>query len=473
MPLAGLPVDILPVIFEHLGDPGVDVFRACALVNKVFNSEVRPFLWYTVTNRFGQAGTPLSLEERPELARYVRAAFEVARVDDDAYARWLKCISMCTRLESYTIRHKRGWACPTVISILRSTPTLRTLAINQSPWMPWNAGNDSFIVGLRHINLHVSQFTVLYFSTWAEKLAGTLEECELHLDEPGPWIHPLVPALKSLINVRRLSITWESLVFGADGGILGLVSCFVHLDHLAVQYGYPAAQRDTLVKYRMPSVKHLTVHYWSFLPSKPGYKPLYDFVLTLASSSPHLESVTITIWWSIKPAASAHRFLESLAAAHGASIKRLCIPCLCLKSRTWRQMDSWFPHLEELSVAVGPTALASSLEFLLRAPRRIVSYDACKRRMMESIYRMKRLSKLSLRVLNCSGTVPYFSLEEAAALLLQGPPRLRHVCANDDHWVAKWMYDEEAHAAYFGVDRERMPSCTMRRRPRHGESAIT
>jgi len=240
----------------------------------------------------------------------------------------------------------------------------------------------------------------------------------------------LAPALKSLVNVIRLTITQPNHnIRNVD--ILCMVSNFSHLNHLTIQYGYPFSS-NVLTGYGMPSLTHLIVRY-SHVVGKLGFKRLFNFVLKLVSSSPHLESLTLSAENTRAPVAGTNEFVQSLGKVHGALMKLLCIPDLYLKPHALRQIGNWFPHLEELSVAVGPTVLF---------------------RIIELIPNMEHLSKLSLKVPRYKGAAPYFPREEAVALLQQGPPRLRRICVNEDHWVAMWMYDNDSHSVYFGVCQE-------------------
>ncbi|KDQ16220.1 hypothetical protein BOTBODRAFT_30941 [Botryobasidium botryosum FD-172 SS1] len=432
-PLPELPFDVLTHIFEHILDERI--LQICAFVNRAFNAAATPFLWAHITS----ANTRyLTLLRRKELSVHVLDASEEFRpiplregYGFDTDQAWFECLAMCKNLRTY------AWNSPharfeNALPILKRCPKLQCVVLLTQQSVSSALDPLICLSGLRKLRLyHRHWYTLSTFKYWMKLLSDQLEDLALEIQFPLGY--SLSEALHPLRKLRRFVL---SRACSTPSEMLSLVSHFYYLETLEIAYEHPLAPRDEIFfPCNLPSLRRLVITQYNDIKSKQDHKLLFAFVDALTAGS-YPEALLIFSPETL-PGRRADNFVTHLSKKHKSTMRTLFLENMYVGYKTIQKLHVYFPNLEGFSISVGTSVFAHM--GILIAPS-------------------VNLRVLYLHVPPTKGQVePRFEYEEALALMLQGPPKLRRIQVNDNVWVGKWEtrpLAEGGVAVYLGVHRE-------------------
>ncbi|KAJ7772009.1 hypothetical protein DFH07DRAFT_997798 [Mycena maculata] len=234
-----LPLDLIRPILEQLADR--QDWNSCALVNRTFNRVAIPLLYSVLDSRVVSKTLAYhpstTLNQRPELAQYVRHVTETGAVHRGLRPRYphitedtLRALALCTNLRSLTwIDDFRFPGSDTfflsLIAVVRNHP-LRSLTIRTHSDLGEEAWSQlTTLTGLRKVSIWCLEGPpYLLGSGWTDHLRSTLTHLELGVSaftypcsERAPS-NAIPTILTFLPNLRSLDT--EYLVSGSANALL-------------------------------------------------------------------------------------------------------------------------------------------------------------------------------------------------------------------------------------------------------------
>ncbi|KAJ7099491.1 hypothetical protein B0H15DRAFT_920255 [Mycena belliarum] len=375
-PRQDLPLDLLRPILEQLAER--QDWNSCALVSKNFNRVAIPLLYSVLDSRVVSKNLvyhpSTTLNQRPELAQYVRHVTETGAVHRGLLGRYpritentLRALALCTNLRSMTwIDDYRYPGSPdfllAFISAIRHHP-LRALTIRshselgEATWAQLTT-----LTGLRKISIWCLEGPPYLLGTgtgWADHLRSTLTHLELGrcAGIPNTLLISVLAHLPLLQDIR---------LKGAPSNSIPTILTFLpNLRSLDTEYlvSGPSNARHAPERDKMATLQHLTVRtssidimgpakLWNWITSilpRAGLETFKLHAFTLHLNNTHIPRA----------------FLLDLATIQGSTLRHfiagdaeLTLPdveCLCAK----------FPRLETLMclvVAPDVDAIAAAVE---------------------------------------------------------------------------------------------------------------
>ncbi|KAJ7125235.1 hypothetical protein C8R44DRAFT_840362 [Mycena epipterygia] len=263
-----LPLDLVRPILEQLTDRRD--WNSCALVNKNFNRVAIPLLYSVLDSRVVSKTLvyhPSStLNQRPELAQYVRHVTETGTVHRGLRPRYpnitedtLHALSLCTNLRSMTwiddFRFPESDSFfLSFISVVRKHP-LRSLTIRTHSDLGEEAWAQlTTLTGLRKISIWCLEGPpYLLGNGWAERLRNTLTHLELGV---SAFTYPCSELLSQLPLLQDIRLK------GAPSNAIPTMLTFLpNLRSLDTEYlaSGPSNARLVLNQDKMAVLRHLTV----------------------------------------------------------------------------------------------------------------------------------------------------------------------------------------------------------------------
>ncbi|KAJ7503080.1 hypothetical protein B0H11DRAFT_2155072 [Mycena galericulata] len=369
-----LPLDLLRPILEQLADRRD--WNSCALVNKTFNRVATPLLYSVLDSRVVSKTLvyhpSTTLNQRPELAKYVRHVTETGAVHRGLRPRYphitedtLRALALCTNLRSMTwIDDFRFPGSDTFflsfIAVVRNHP-LRSLTIRTHSDLSEEAWAQlTTLTGLRKISIwSLEGPPYLLGDGWARHLQRTLTHLELGrcAGIPNTLLISVLSQLPLLQDIR---------LKGAPSNAIPTILTFLpNLRSLDTEYLVSGPSNARLIPNRdeMATLQHLTVRtssidimgplkLWTWLNTilpRPGLETFKLHAFTL-----HMGHTRIP-----------RAFILDLASMQGSTLKHFIagdaeltladVECLCHK----------FPKLETLvCLVVAPDAdtIAAAVE---------------------------------------------------------------------------------------------------------------
>ncbi|KZT03905.1 uncharacterized protein LAESUDRAFT_738050 [Laetiporus sulphureus 93-53] len=355
-----LPVDILPLIFEHLDDRRD--LHTCAQLSKSFNAAATPILYRSLDTRIIKA--PLSpgrqrpviihpartLLQKPAYAKYVRYVRETGAIYYSGAELLRECyeaLRLCTNIEGITWSDDRANGANNdqillgYINILRQHNlkelTIRTyLTLSEDVW-----AELSHLKGLHKVALWVMDGPPRILQGWSEKLGKTLTHLELGRCAGVP-ASILVHVISSLPLMQALRLK------GAQtSAILEILTVLPHLVFLDTEYFGSGVSR--YVDVPVASLRELTVRTSSVDVQGPQH--LWTWIKQLLPR-PSLVSFTLNAFSTAGDATMPRHFLLDLAHTHRDTLKHFNADSASLTLEDIECLCTLFPGLESLSCSV-------------------------------------------------------------------------------------------------------------------------
>ncbi|KAJ7647776.1 hypothetical protein FB45DRAFT_208631 [Roridomyces roridus] len=432
-----LPLDLLYPILE-LADR--HDWNSCALVSKSFNHAATPLLYSTLDSRVVSKSLvyhpSTTLNQRPELAQYVRHVTETGAVHRELRPHYphitedtLRALSRCINLRSVTwIDDFRFPGSDSfflsLISVVQNHPleslTIRTHSdLGDASWVQLTK-----LVGLRKISIwSLEGPPYLLSKDWARQLCSTLTHLELGrcAGVPTTLLISVLSLLPLLEHIR---------LKGAPSNAIATILTFLpNLRTLDTEYlvSGPANQRSIPNRDDMATLRHLTVRtssidimgpvkLWTWIQTilpRPGLETfkLHAFTLHMAHTCiPR----TFILELALMQAGTLKHFM-----AGDAELSLIDVECLCHK----------FPRLETLVCLV----VAPDLGAIAAAVGRAVNL------------RTLRLEVHWIHRENQQAPSVDLTLEQASSWMLRGENSLLRVIGiNSVVYTGKWVFEDRA-----------------------------
>ncbi|KAJ7496781.1 hypothetical protein FB451DRAFT_1208764 [Mycena latifolia] len=433
-----LPLDLLRPILEYLTDRRD--WNSCALVNKNFNRVAIPLLYSVLDSRIVSKTLvyhpSTTLNQRPELAQYVRHVTETGAVHRGLLPRYphitedtLRALALCTNLRSMTwIDDYRFPGSDdfflSFISVVRHHPlralTIRTHSeLGEATWAQLTT-----LTGLRKISIWCLEGPPYLLGTgrgWADHLRSTLTHLELGrcAGIPNTLLISVLAQLPLLQDIR---------LKGAPSNAIPTILTFLpNLRSLDTEYlvSGPSNARLAPNRDKMATLQHLTVRTSSI--DIMGPLMLWAWITTIL---PHtgletfkLHAFTLHLGHTRVPRA----FLLDLATMQADTLKHFIagdaeltlpdIECLCHK----------FPQLETLVCLV----VAPDVDTIAAAVEKAANLKTLRLQVQWIISDSQPRAK-------------DFTLEQARSWMLRDERSLLRVIGmNSVVYTGKWVLEEQ------------------------------
>ncbi|KAI0753357.1 hypothetical protein C8Q80DRAFT_1217526 [Daedaleopsis nitida] len=349
-----LPLDVLPLILEHLSDRRD--LCTCAQLSRSFHDAATPLLYRTldvrvVTDLKRQRPTVVhpsaTILKKPEYAKYVRYVRETGTVGfhrPDLIKACRKSLGLCVNLEGFT------WSDDSpegsnehdfvaYLDILRDLP-LRELVIHTFYGLSddvWTTLQD--FTKLSKVSIWCMEGKPRILQGWSEKLGESLTHLELGRCSGVP-ASILIAVLSHLPRLRVLRLKGAP-----SAAILEILTFLPQLETLDTEYfGNAAFGRYDDVP--AATLKELTVRTSSV--HIQGFQQLWTWIRRL-TPRPGLESFTLNAFSTQGEALIPRGFLLDMAATHKDTLKHFTADSMQMTLKDVECLCTVFPALETLS----------------------------------------------------------------------------------------------------------------------------
>ncbi|KAH9927776.1 uncharacterized protein B0H18DRAFT_875389 [Fomitopsis serialis] len=377
-----IPIDILPLIFEHLVDRRD--LHVCTQLHSTFHAAATPLLYRTLDSRvmktrLGRSAVchPAStLLKKPEYARYVR---HVRETGEQQGARVERELSECAGAI--------GFSKPELLHDCEQALKLCTniQSFSWSDQSPDASHNDEVLLAFLNIlkGLKLKQLTIRTYMGLSEAVWDKLQEFR-GLTRVALWVMEGQPRVLQGWS-EHLGSTLTHLELGRTAGVPAsiLVSVFSHLAHLRSLRlkGAPTSAILEILRI-LPKLESLDTEYFgsgiSHWPVEPvarlreltvrtssvdvqGPQLLWSWIRQLLPF-PSLESFTLNAFSTQGDAPLPRRFLLDMAKTHETTLKHFNVSSALLTLEDVECLCTIFPALETLSCSIAFCQEASQLE---------------------------------------------------------------------------------------------------------------
>ncbi|KAJ8490148.1 hypothetical protein ONZ51_g2474 [Trametes cubensis] len=348
-----LPLDVLPLILEHLTDRRD--LHTCAQLSKAFHNAATPLLYrtldvrvtmYTGMQRAIVLHPSTTILQRPEYAKYVRHVRENGAVGfhrPDLMDDCRKALKMCVNLEGFT------WSDDSAEGtdegdFMRYLDILQTLPLRELVIQTFYGLSDSVwaklqdFSGLTKVSIWCMEGKPRILQGWSEKLGASLTHLELGVSSLSRAPHPLY-FLSHLPRLRALRLKGAP-----SAAILEILTFLPQLETLDTEYFGAALTRYDDVP--AANLRHLTVRTSSV--HIQGFQQLWPWIRRL-TPRPSLESFTLNAFSTQGEALVPRSFILDMAATHKDTLKRFKADSTQMTLKDIECMCTVFPNLESLS----------------------------------------------------------------------------------------------------------------------------
>ncbi|KAK0212415.1 hypothetical protein DFS33DRAFT_1281298 [Desarmillaria ectypa] len=357
-----LPFDIFPLILDQLTDR--HDLCSCAIVSKMFNKATTPLLYETLDSRIisfkGILRHPsTTLNQRPELAQYVRHITEIGVVHcghlpgyPDITRDALIAVSRCSNLQSMTWIDDSSTANSVLFAFMNAIHnlpvrgmTIRTLGdFGEEVWRTLRQRT-----GLRKLSLWCMDGPPRIPEGWSDILGDTLTHLEL-----GRCIG--VPPTILITVISDLPLLKDLTLRGVQSQSIPMIVTYLpNLEILDTEYLH--SDSGMQLDRPIPVISNLTVRVHSM--DNMGSNILWGWVLNLVPR-PGLKSLKLhTLTVNMGNVSIPRMFILDLASVHGRTLKHFIaehlqmtlidVKCLCVK----------FPELQTLVCTVASSDITS------------------------------------------------------------------------------------------------------------------
>ncbi|KAI8978244.1 hypothetical protein BD414DRAFT_495012 [Trametes punicea] len=350
----GLPLDVLPLILEHLSDRRD--LHTCAQLSKAFHHAATPLLYRTLdvrltTNKRFQKSVVVhpstTILKKPEYAKYVRHVRENGAVGfhrPDLMQGCRQALRLCTNLEGFT------WSDDSAdgtderdflryLDILQVLP-LRELVIRAFYGLSdvvWARLQD--FTGFTKVSIWCMEGKPRILQGWSEKLGASLTHLELGRCSGVP-ASILISVLSHLPRLRVLRLKGAP-----SAAILEILTFLPHLETLDTEY-FGAAALARYDDVPAANLRELTVRTSSV--HMEGFQQLWPWIRRLTPRE-SLESFTLNAFSTQGEALVPRPFILDMAQTHRNTLKHFTADSTQLTLKDIECMCTVFPKLETLS----------------------------------------------------------------------------------------------------------------------------
>ncbi|TFK83277.1 hypothetical protein K466DRAFT_498786 [Polyporus arcularius HHB13444] len=349
-----LPLDVLPLILEHLSDRRE--LCTCAQLSKAFHHAATPLLYRTldvrvVTKRRLQTAIvvhpSVTILKKPEYAKYVRHVRESGAVGlyrPELIEDCRKALKLYVNLEGFT------WSDDTAegnnerdfvayLDILHTLP-VRELVIRTFYGLSdevWETLQN--FTGLSKVSIWCMEGKPRILQGWSEKLGASLTHLELGRCSGVP-ASILISVLSHLPHLRALRLKGAP-----SSAILEILTFLPHLVVLDTEYfGHAAFSRYDDVP--AASLKELTIRTSSV--HLQGFQQLWTWIRRLIPR-PSLESFTLNAFSTQGEALVPRGFILDMASIHRDTLRHFTADSTQMTLADIECLCTVFPLLETLS----------------------------------------------------------------------------------------------------------------------------
>ncbi|KZT72406.1 hypothetical protein DAEQUDRAFT_664356 [Daedalea quercina L-15889] len=416
-----IPIDILPLILEHLVDRRD--LRVCAQLHSTFHVAATPILYRTLDSRVMKTRLGRSvvchpastLLKKPEYAKYVRHVRETGErrraigfSKPELLHDCQQALKLCTNIAGFSWSDESPDATHNdevllaFLNILKGTKlrqlTIRTyLGLGEGVWEKLQEFR-----GLTKVSLWVMEGPPRVLQGWSEHLGPTLTHLELGRTAGVP-ASILVSVFSHLKHLRSLRLK------GAQtSAIPELLRILPHLETLDTEFRDFGSGVAHYPIQPVARLRELTVRTSSM--DVQGPQMLWSWIRQLLPF-PSLESFTLNAYSTQDEAPLPRRFLLDMANMHKTTLKHFNVSPSLLMLEDVECLCTIFPALETLSCSIAYCREASQLEAAIAKGRNL---------------RELRLhtSWVPSRYGTEQTTIP-FKLENARNLMLRDESRIR------------------------------------------------
>ncbi|KAI0740758.1 hypothetical protein C8Q76DRAFT_608942 [Earliella scabrosa] len=350
-----LPLDVLPLILEHLSDRRD--LCTCAQLSKAFHNAATPLLYRTldvrvVTHDNSQRPTVVhpsaTILKKPEYAKYVRYVRETD---------CRKALRLCVNLEGFTWSDdsaegadEHGFVA--YLEILRKLP-LRELVIRTFYGLSdsvWATLQD--FTGLNTVSIWCMEGKPRILQGWSERLGDSLTHLELGRCSGVP-ASILISVLSHLPLLRVLRLKGAP-----SAAILEILTFLPQLVTLDTEYfGNAAFSRYDDVP--AASLRELTVRTSSV--HLGGFQQLWTWIRRL-TPRPSLESFTLNAFSTQGEALIPRGFILDMANTHRDTLRHFTADSTQMTLKDIECLCTVFPALETLSCSTIWTPVGAHYE---------------------------------------------------------------------------------------------------------------
>ncbi|KAI0712786.1 hypothetical protein C8T65DRAFT_574448 [Cerioporus squamosus] len=348
-----LPLDVLPLILEHLSDRRE--LCTCAQLSKAFHHAATPLLYRTldvrvVTKRKLQTAIVVhpstTILQRPDYAKYVRHVRESGAVGlyrPDLIEDCRKALRLCVNLEGFTWsddtaegNNERDFAA--YLDILRTLPVrelvIRTFyGLSDDVWEMLQG-----FTGLRKVSIWCMEGKPRILQGWSEKLGASLTHLELGRCSGVP-ASILISVLSHLPRLRALRLKGAP-----SSAILEILTFLPQLVTLDTEfYGAAFSRYDDVPA---ASLKELTVRTSSV--HLQGFQQLWTWIRRL-TPRPSLESFTLNAFSTQGEALVPRGFILDMANIHKNTLRHFTADSTQMTLADIECLCTVFPLLETVS----------------------------------------------------------------------------------------------------------------------------
>ncbi|KAI0330444.1 hypothetical protein GY45DRAFT_1353997 [Cubamyces sp. BRFM 1775] len=348
-----LPLDVLPLILEHLTDRRD--LHTCAQLSKAFHNAATPLLYRTLDVRvttYNKMQRPIvvhpsaTILQKPEYAKYVRHVRENGAVGfhrPDLMDDCRKALKMCVNLEGFT------WSDDSAEGtdegdFVRYLDILQTLPLRELVIRTFYGLSDSVwaklqdFSGLTKVSIWCMEGKPRILQGWSEKLGASLTHLELGRCSGVP-ASILISVLSHLPRLRALRLKGAP-----SAAILEILTFLPQLETLDTEYFGAALTRYDDVP--AANLRHLTVRTSSV--HIQGFQQLWPWIRRLTPRT-SLETFTLNAFSTQGEALVPRSFILDMAATHRDTLKRFTADSTQMTLKDIECMCTVFPNLESLS----------------------------------------------------------------------------------------------------------------------------
>ncbi|KAI0629697.1 hypothetical protein C8Q77DRAFT_302534 [Trametes polyzona] len=349
-----LPLDVLPLILEHLTDRRD--LHTCAQVSKAFHHAATPLLYRTLDVRlteYNKLQRPVvvhpsaTILKRPEYAKYVRHVRENGAVGfhrPDLMADCRKALRLCVNLEGFTWSDDSAEGTDegdfmSYLDVLQTLP-LRELVIRTFYGLSdtvWARLQD--FTALTKVSIWCMEGKPRILQGWSEKLGASLTHLELGRCSGVP-ASILISVLAHLPRLRALRLKGAP-----SAAILEILTFLPRLETLDTEY-FGAAALSRYDDVPAADLRELTVRTSSV--HIQGFQQLWPWIRRL-TPRPSLESFTLNAFSTQGEAFIPRPFLLDMAQTHRDTLKHFTADSTQMTLKDIECLCTIFPRLETLS----------------------------------------------------------------------------------------------------------------------------
>ncbi|KAI0944059.1 hypothetical protein AcV7_001980 [Taiwanofungus camphoratus] len=424
-----IPVDILPLIFEHLVDRR-DLHN-CAQLSRSFNLAATPILYRTLDSRLlkTRRERPVVLHpsrtllQKPQYAKYVRRLREtsaVALTMSGLIPGCYEALRMCNNLEHFSWSDDSAEATNNDQVLLEYLNILQDMNIKELVIRTYLGLSEEVwsklieFRGLRIVAIWTMEGQPRILQGWSERLGPSLTQLELGRCAGVP-ASILVSVISHLPLLKALRLK------GAPtSAILEILTYLPNLVFLDTEYFGSGITR--YVDVPVASLRELTVRTSSV--DVQGPQQLWTWIRQLLPR-PSLESFTLNAFSTQGDAVMPRSFLLDLALTHKDTFKHFNVDSAQLTLEDVQLLCTKFPALEALSCSV---ALCQGPDHVAEA---IANGHNLRRLRLHSSWVPSRFGPEQV-------TVP-FTPEHARKMMLRDDSRLRVVGLGRVLYTGQWV----------------------------------